>query len=243
MRGDRGAGEDLLTSPELWEAVAVGAAATGAAAIALARAPQQSLRWLDTGVLLAGTVMVALLLRGHLSPFALVAVGAGIAIARAGDLGRLPVGAAAVSMLCAAATYGCVPDTEAALTVLGATVGVGAVAEATRLKWGPAAAVVTTALAWVALVDGSPRTSALVGGLAIAAVHGVGVLALRSRPSLAWAVPFAVLVVAAAWWCSRVAGLSDSGAAAAVLAFPALAGVVVAAVGVVRHASSPRSAP
>ena len=78
-----------------------------------------------------------------------------------------------LSVGAAFAAYVCVPDTERALWLLGAGAGAAAVALLLRLRWEPAALLVTIGLVWVAIEDGPPRTSALIGTLSIAVLHVV----------------------------------------------------------------------
>jgi hypothetical protein len=227
--GKQAASQQLLSSPELWSGFAAGAGASLAAVAVTSRDPRSAIRSFDSGVLLAAGLLIGLLVTGRSSLGAIVAVAVGLAASRRLSALAAPRGWAVVSMGCAFAVYSCVPDTEGALTVLGVTAGVGLVTEATRRPWAPGAVVCTIAMVWVALTDGRPRASAVVGALAIAGLHALSLCIVRRGPATRSTALAAAVVIAAAGWCGRVAGLADSGATAVVLTVPALALVAVLA--------------
>lgn len=86
---------------------------------------------------------------------------------------RRPVVAVLLTIDAALWLYSCTPDTEWARRIVGLATGAGVVAVVARRSWRWPAAVATVLLAYAALVDGAPRDSAVVGGLAVATVHAV----------------------------------------------------------------------
>ena len=137
------------------------------------------------------------------------------------------------SWMAAAATYVCVPDTELALVVGGAVGVTGLAAIVLGWAWLGSGAVVSVALVWIAVTDGSPRASAVIGTLAVAAIHALLQVALpaRARPWPLLVIGSVAMVVSA-----RVAGLGDG--LLRPLAIAAAAVVVVAWL-VLRGPSSP----
>jgi len=187
--------DDILGSAELWAGVAGGMVAAGlviatgarlrpalglAAAIGLAALPVAAAPVFWTALLVA----VALLVRGE----------------RECDT------AVVASWLAAASAYVCVPDTELALVVAGAVGVTGVAALVLGWPWRASGAVVSVALVWIAVTDGSPRASAVVGTLAVAAIHALLQVGLpgRARPAPLLLVGAVAMVVSA-----RVAGLGD----------------------------------
>jgi hypothetical protein len=142
---------------------------------------------------------------------------------------RVATGAAVlVSLLAAGGAYACTPDTELARLLTGAVVGGGAAASAAGLSWWWPSWLVRAALLVIAAHDGAPRASAVVGTVAIAALHALGQLQLRGGARPVVAVPVVGVAIAV---CSRVAGLAGSAAAATLVAGVAgLAAVVALAV-------------
>ena len=83
----------------------------------------------------------------------------------------------------------------------------GVAALALGWPWLGSGAVVSVALVWIAVTDGSPRAaSAVVGTLAVAAIH---VLLQVGLPARARPVPLLLVGAAATVVCARVAGLGD----------------------------------
>lgn len=129
---------------------------------------------------------------------------------------RIAIGAPVLlSLLAAGGAYACTPDTELARMLTGAVVGGGAVSVAAGLSWWWPSWLVSASLVVVAIHDGRPRASAVVGTLAIALLHVAGQLLLRAGGS-----PVAVLGVlaVAVAVCSRVAGLAASAGPAILVA-------------------------
>ena len=123
---------------------------------------------------------------------------------RAPRRGARPWLAALLSLGAVLGVYACTPDTELARQAAGGVVGAAAVAIAGRWSWARAADAITVVLVYVVISDGRPRTSAIVGGLAIAAVHLVAQRQVPISPRVVAVAGGATLV------CSRVAGVSDS---------------------------------
>lgn len=162
----------------------------------------------------------------------LAGLAAGIAFGLIGDdaaptrAQRAATGAAVlVSLLAAGGAYACTPDTELARLLTGAVVGGGAAALAAGLSWWWPSWLVSAALLVVAAVDGSARASAVVGTVAIAALHAFGQLQLRAGGRPLVVVPTVGVAVAV---CSRVAGVADTAAAAALVAGAATVVAVLA---------------
>ena len=131
---------------------------------------------------------------------------------------RVGIGSAVlVSLLAAGGAYACTPDTELARLLVGAVVGGGSAAVAAGLAWWWPSWLVTGALLVVAVVDGAPRASAVVGTLAIAVVHLAGQLHLRAGTH---PVAVVAVVAVAVTLCSRVAGLAGTAEAALLVAVP-----------------------
>jgi hypothetical protein len=135
-----------------------------------------------------------------------------------------------VSLLAAVGAYACTPDTELARLLLGAVVGGGAAAVAAGLSWWWPSWLVNGALLVVAVVDGAPRASAVVGTVAVAVLHVAGQVHLRAGTHPVAVV--AVVAVAVAL-CSRVAGLEGTAEAALLVAVP----TVLVAVGLLTASS------
>ena len=139
---------------------------------------------------------------------------------------RVATGAAVVvSLLAAGGAYACTPDTELARMLTGAVVGGGAAAAAAGAAWWWPSWLVSGGLLAVAGVDGSARASAVVGTVAIAALHVVGQLQLRAGGRPVAVVPVVGVAVAV---CSRVAGVAATAAAASLVAGIAVVVAVVA---------------
>jgi len=119
--------------------------------------------------------------------------------------------------------YASTPDTELARFLIGAVLAAGAGARTLGQSWRLPAAAVTVAVAAAAFADGRTRTSAVVGGIGIAAVHAVvqrwgpG----RPRPQLLGLAVWASAV------CARSAGAGPGLARPLAVAAVALAVVVV----------------
>ena len=214
---DLGESVEIVLRSEYFRSAVAGAAA----GLAIVLVPG---RRLPAAVLAIG-VAIGTAATGILGPLS----GIGIAIAlvlawSAPDADRVrPVAPVAVSVLAAGGIYGCVPETERALVVLGALGVAGASALVLAWDWHRAAWFVTAALAWVGLVDGTDRTSALIGTAAILAIHVVGQRGARADRAIA------VVAVCAAgiFVASRTAGIADG------IAFPLLvAGAAAMTVGV-----------
>lgn len=205
--------EDILGSAELWAGAAGGMVAAGlviatgarlrpalglAAAVGLAALPVAASPWFW----FASLVAVAVLVRG----------------------GSECDTAVMASWGAVAGAYVCAPDTELALVVAGAVGVIGVAALALGWPWRGSGAVVSLALVWIAVTDASPRASAVIGTLAVAAVHALLQVGLPAR-----ARPVSLLLVGAVATvvCARVAGLGDgilrpvaiAGAAVALLAW------------------------
>ena len=139
-----------------------------------------------------------------------------------------------ISMVAAASVYTCVPDTERALIVLGAIVGSGLCALRFHWPWGAATAVSTVALAWVAVVDGSARSSAVVGALGVVAIHQLLQMAMRDdRVSARSALVLLGIGVATCAASARLAGVG-SGIARPVLEAAAAVTLTAAAAWLLR---------
>ena len=154
--------EDILGSAELWAGAAGGMVAAGlviatgarlrpalglAAAVGLAALPVAASPWFW----FASLVAVAVLVRG----------------------GSECDTAVMASWGAVAGAYVCAPDTELALVVAGAVGVIGVAALALGWPWRGSGAVVSLALVWIAVTDASPRASAVIGTLAVAAVHAL----------------------------------------------------------------------
>ena len=218
--------DDLAGSAELWAGVAGGMVAVGLV--------------IATG----GRLRLALVLAAAIGLAALPVAAApvfwvAVMVAAALVVSERPECTVAVvaSGMAAAAAYVCVPDTELALVVGGAVGVSGVAAIVLGWSWLGAGTVVSVALVWIAVTDGSPRASAVIGTLAVAAIHALLQLGLpiRARP---W--PLLVIGSGAMFVSARVAGLGDG------LLRPlaiAAAAVMVVAVLVLRGPSSPPTDP
>jgi hypothetical protein len=201
-----------LDEPELWRAVA-GAAVAGGSLLVLHRPGSGA-------TVLAGLVIAAALDGpGAAMVLACVAVpGALLSWRRSAPRPWTPT---ALSVVAAGALYACVPDTERALALLGAMTVAAAAAIVGRWSWDATATTLSVGAVVVVITDGEPRTSAVVGGVAIAVIHE---LAQWARPAKA-GVAAACMAMAV---CSRVAGRGDDTLRPAVVA--AAAFILTAAV-------------
>ena len=157
-----------------------------------------------------------------------IAIGAVLFLLLATALGAPRRGArpwlgALLSLGAVLGMYACTPDTELSRQAAGGVVGAAAVATAGRWSWARTADVITVVLVVVAISDGRPRTSAIVGGLAIAAVHHLAQRQVHLSPLVVALAGGATLV------CSRVAGTAESTSTSIAV----VAAVAVAAAGAV----------
>lgn len=170
-----------------------------------------------------------LIAEGHLAGGLVLGLGVGLAVGIVTRRTRAPVprasvaGAVLTSLLAASAAYVCTPDTEFALGVLGAVLGAGGVAVLLGLAWWWPSVVATGALVATAIHDGRGRASAVVGTLAVTAIHHAGQVQLRRGARFVLVVPVVGAAVAVA---SRVAGLASTAERAL-----AVATITVAAAG------------
>jgi hypothetical protein len=142
-----------------------------------------------------------------------------------------------LALAAAGAVYACLPDTELALAVLGAVTVAGAVALVRQVPWRAAAAGTTAALVAASLLDGSPRSSALVGGLGIAAC--LGVVSATDRHGLRRKAGVVVIATGAMVVCSRVAGRGPDTIRPVVVTAACVALVVAAVLLAARSAGRP----
>ena len=195
------------------------------------------LSWLrigPAGAVLAGFGVAGMIAAGPVAWWAAGPVLAAAFVRDGFEALRRPVVPVVVSLVCAFALYTSTPDTEMARCLCGATVGAGAGALWQRWSWSHAALVVTVLLALGAAVDGRTRASAVIGGLGVAAVHG---LVQWRPPPPGWRELVSVLVTAgASLLCARVAGLADSAGFAVGVVVP----TVAVAAGAARWLSRPR---
>jgi hypothetical protein len=119
----------------------------------------------------------------------------------------------------AGALYACVPDTERARALLGATAACALVALAGRRRWRRCMVATAAAVAAIALIDGEPRSSALLAGLGIALILAFGRFGAGPR-----SVERAAIGLVAMAALSRVIGLTTA------TDWPALAATAVTAV-------------
>jgi hypothetical protein len=214
---------DVLGSPELWAGAA--AALVGVGLVIVTR---QRIR-LSLGLAVAvGGAAFPLADAWWFWTVVLVAVALWV---RDGDDSDPAVLA---SWAAAAAAYVCVPDTELALVLAGAVAAAGLGALMLGWSWRASGAVVSATLVWIAVTDGSPRASAVVGTLAVAVIHA---LLQRGLPARARPWPRLVVGSVAMLVCARVAGLGDG-----VLRPLVIAGAVVALVAGLER-SRPRAGP
>jgi len=133
---------------------------------------------------------------------------AAVVLAGAAPPARMVPAAGAVGVVAALGVFAVVPDTERALALLGAVVVSAVAVRRLDRRW---LATVALAAAWVAVVDGDPRGSAIAGGLGCAALPGL-LAVWPDPPSSAhrrrWAV--VALALAGTALCSRVAGRRSS---------------------------------
>lgn len=165
---------DLLAQPELWVAAAA-ALILGLASVRVGlRGPEFALI-VVVGVVEVLPVLGVPVVGAVEAPQGLGAVVVLVLVlmARRAEPDVRP--ATVVEVLCSlvalAGAYACTPDTERSVVALGAVGALGALALLLRLPWASIAAIVTVVLTWIAVTDGSPRTSAVAATVGIALVH------------------------------------------------------------------------
>jgi len=185
------------------------------------RAAPRSVR---LGVEVPGAAIVAAALPDG-SPFwaraALVGVVLLAALAVPGHDVRSPRLVPVLLAIGAVGVYACVPDTEAPIVLLGATLVASAIVLEPRLRPSLGFPAVVGIVAWVAAFGGLGRPGAIVGGLAC-----LGVLLLpvpRARCGRAGEVAAVVVQLGLVAYEARVAGFEHSAGRALTLALPAFA--------------------
>ena len=156
-----------------------------------------------------------------------------------------PVGPALLAIT-AVGVYGCTPDTERAVVVLGVALAVGCTGWPVRVTavGSAGAAAFVGLVAWLAGTDGVARSGSVVGASACIGVLAFVPLMRWSGARLEdqrarWDVPSAVIAllaqIAVVGFCSRLAGLQSSALAAGAIALLVIGGVFALLRGLLRN--------
>lgn len=153
----------------------------------------------------------------------------GVALAAAGAalhhdgprVGRTTIGTVLIAVAGVGSLYACVPDTERARALLGATAAGALVVVVDRGRWRRSLVGVSAAVAVIAVLDGSPRHSSQLAGVGIAVLLATGHFGAAARLLPRLVVGLGVLAL-----LSRVVGLSTSPT------WPPLAAIAAATLGI-----------